>query len=521
MSAAISALAALGAAPAANDLIELLDVSDTSMAGTGTNKKLLISELFTTPVFTTNITTPIVKSAAGVDLALNATAPAATTGASQVGKAVTVTASAAVASTDTAGAAAGGSITITTGAAARNASGNAAGGDLNLVLGTGIGTGTRGGVVITTNSATGLSIGAGGLTNPVVSVVCNTTSQDTGVQVTGGVGATTTGVTLAVLSGATNAALIINSKGSGLIELGPTGSGQVRFSVSGGLVARIDGSKIGVISTHLIGFSSSSSDPNVTDTAFARNAAKIIEINNGTVGSWGSLKAGVNDSGTNTIVSGVTIGHQSSGTPAAGLGIQMLFNLNSTTTADQNAAAIAALWTTATHASRTADLVFYTVNNAGALAEGLRLTGAGGLRNITIAADTAHTDTTVCQDTTTHEFLSGTGTAGICLGTSTLRAKENIREVDSALGSLMRLKPIAFNYLPGKGYPTEKRYFGFGAEDVRPILPELSDLGADGKPQSVDLLGMVPLLVRAIQEQQAELEVLRKRLHTIAKQRAH
>jgi len=111
------------------------------------------------PIFTTDITTPIVKSAAGADLAANATAPAATTGASQAGKAVTVTASAAVASTDTAGAAAGGNVTITAGNAARLTSGNADGGNVNLVFGAAIGTGRSGILTLggTTTSFTGLT----------------------------------------------------------------------------------------------------------------------------------------------------------------------------------------------------------------------------------------------------------------------------------------------------------------------------------------------------------------------------
>lgn len=84
--------------------------------------------------------------AAGTALSIAASAPTATTGASQVGKAAALAASAAVASTDTAGAAAGGSVAITAGAAARNASGNANGGDVNIDPGAGIGTGAAGAV---------------------------------------------------------------------------------------------------------------------------------------------------------------------------------------------------------------------------------------------------------------------------------------------------------------------------------------------------------------------------------------
>lgn len=41
----ISALAALGAAPAAGDLLALVDISDTSMAGSGTDKKITWANL--------------------------------------------------------------------------------------------------------------------------------------------------------------------------------------------------------------------------------------------------------------------------------------------------------------------------------------------------------------------------------------------------------------------------------------------------------------------------------------------
>lgn len=50
--AMISALTALGGAPSTNDLLPVVDVSDTTDAASGTTKKLLISELFATPQIT-------------------------------------------------------------------------------------------------------------------------------------------------------------------------------------------------------------------------------------------------------------------------------------------------------------------------------------------------------------------------------------------------------------------------------------------------------------------------------------
>jgi len=115
------------------------------------------------------------------------------------------------------------------------------------------------------------------------------------------------------------------------------------------------------------------------DACIARNAAGVLEVNNGTVGQWAVEKNGVRDAGTTTITTGIITGHQSTGTPAANFGSGLLFNANSNTTADQNAGEIAAAWSVATHASRTAYLDFQLVNNATALASKMRLSGAGGL----------------------------------------------------------------------------------------------------------------------------------------------
>lgn len=146
-----------------------------------------------------------------------------------------------------------------------------------------------------------------------------------------------------------------------------------------------------------------------TDVALRRNAAGILEITNSTAGQWGSLLVGVRDAGTTTTTNGLTIGHQSTGTPAAGLGSAVLFNINSSTTADQNAAQISALWTDATHATRTADVVVKTVNSAAALAEAVRITGAGQLLVQGLKTTGAATGkTVVCVDTTTGQLYAST-----------------------------------------------------------------------------------------------------------------
>lgn len=127
-----------------------------------------------------------------------------------------------------------------------------------------------------------------------------------------------------------------------------------------------------------------------------------------------------------------------------------------------------------------------------------------------LASDAATTDSTMCVTTTTGVVTKGSGTLGICLGTSSLRFKKNVAPMSGSLAAVMLLKPITYRYKPGYGDSGAREQVGFGAEDVVKVMPELVGLGTDKKPLSVDILGMVPKLVKAMQEQQAQILSLQK-----------
>ena len=125
-----------------------------------------------------------------------------------------------------------------------------------------------------------------------------------------------------------------------------------------------------------------------------------------------------------------------------------------------------------------------------------------------ITSDATHTDATVCEDTTSHALYAGSGTAGICLGTSSARYKHGITNLDAGLPQIMALQPRRYFLNPGHG-DTQKPYYGFLAEDGAGVLPELTGYDVEGRPNTFDYLGVVPVLVRAVQEQQAEITALR------------
>jgi len=78
---------------------------------------------------------------------------------------------------------------------------------------------------ITAASATALTVGRQGATDPALLVHSSTASQATGIQITGK--AATSGAAIVVISSGTNENLTVDAKGSGTITIGATSTGNV------------------------------------------------------------------------------------------------------------------------------------------------------------------------------------------------------------------------------------------------------------------------------------------------------
>lgn len=129
------------------------------------------------------------------------------------------------------------------------------------------------------------------------------------------------------------------------------------------------------------------------------------------------------------------------------------------------------------------------------------------LTNIT--TDATHTDRTICQDTTSKQIYFGSGALGVCLGTSSARFKRDINGVDYGLREVMELEPVRYFYRQGYGNDGERELYGFTAEQMAKVMPKLVSLDAGGEPNSTDLVGLVPVLVQALKEQQIEIEKMK------------
>jgi len=99
----------------------------------------------------------------------------------------------------------------------------------------------------------------------------------------------------------------------------------------------------------------------------------------------------------------------------------------------------------------------------------------------------------------------GTGFAPVrasaYLTPSSRALKRNVKPYDGGLEAVMALRSSTFDYIGG---PNGR--IGFIAEEVARVVPS----AADSKGTAIDYSALVPILVRAIQEQQAQISALRK-----------
>lgn len=129
-----------------------------------------------------------------------------------------------------------------------------------------------------------------------------------------------------------------------------------------------------------------------------------------------------------------------------------------------------------------------------------------------LPSDAATTNNSVCVTTTTGVLTKGSGTLGVCLGTSSLRYKEKVEPLKLGLVDVLKLQPRSFYYKKGYGDDGVKMQYGFIAEEVVTSLPSIVGIDKEKKPSTVDYMAMVPMLVQAVKELNEEVTNLRGRI---------
>jgi uncharacterized protein YaiE (UPF0345 family) len=95
---------------------------------------------------------------------------------------------------------------------------------------------------------------------------------------------------------------------------------------------------------------------------------------------------------------------------------------------------------------------------------------------------------------------------------SDIRLKTNIEDINYGITSVMALSPKKYNYINN----ADKKCLGFIAQEVINILPELIDTPEDSETMmGIEYQAFIPVLVKAIQEQQVLIESLTARITTL------
>ena len=99
---------------------------------------------------------------------------------------------------------------------------------------------------------------------------------------------------------------------------------------------------------------------------------------------------------------------------------------------------------------------------------------------------------------------------------SDARLKENIRDLDAGLTEIMALQPRRFDWKPGKG-KDKKDDWGWIAQEFEQTFPEMIQTWKDPAPEGEEPYkavnaDLIPVLVKAMQEQQALIVSLEARV---------
>ena len=109
-------------------------------------------------------------------------------------------------------------------------------------------------------------------------------------------------------------------------------------------------------------------------------------------------------------------------------------------------------------------------------------------------------------------YIATSGSSTTYSTSSDYRLKENVNYEFDALSRVAQLKPARFNFITDADTTVD----GFIAHEVSDIVPEAITGEKDGEQmQGIDQSKLVPLLTKAIQEQQEQIEALQSEINTL------
>jgi hypothetical protein len=114
--------------------------------------------------------------------------------------------------------------------------------------------------------------------------------------------------------------------------------------------------------------------------------------------------------------------------------------------------------------------------------------------------------------------LAGTGSRAVLADAngvlsapvSSINTKENVQILNYGLNELLQINPVSFDYI-NKDKWGDERNLGFIVEDMFTVIPEVTGTMNNGD-MYLDMVKLIPVLTKAIQEQQALIKALEQRI---------
>lgn len=138
-----------------------------------------------------------------------------------------------------------------------------------------------------------------------------------------------------------------------------------------------------------------------------------------------------------------------------------------------------------------------------------RLTVAGNVVPSMDAAPSVGYDLGAPNMRWSNVYASKVFTSNGIVQTSDARLKTNITGLGYGMSTVMALRPVRYAW---KKTPNQTNKIGFLAQEVQQVVPEVVSVGSDANQTlGVSYAELVPVLVKALQEQQAQLDSMRGR----------
>tara|TARA_A100001515_G_scaffold142871_2_gene142661 strand:- start:361 stop:1257 length:897 start_codon:yes stop_codon:yes gene_type:complete len=103
---------------------------------------------------------------------------------------------------------------------------------------------------------------------------------------------------------------------------------------------------------------------------------------------------------------------------------------------------------------------------------------------------------------------SGKVKANAFVSYSSIRYKKDVQPLESAVGTISKLQGVSYNWKD-----TGKKDFGFIAEDVGKVIPEIVEWSQDPQyANTMDYTRIISFLVEAVKEQQKKIDLLTEKI---------